>query len=283
MLHSSRRIHFQFFLREANMAGRFFCFVGRRFCGSHSGEPSSRMPANLNSRPLFCFGHRGARGHEPENTVRSVRKAIDLGARGIEVDVYCVEGRLVVIHDDTLQRTTQGRGRVMEQTFLHLRSLNAGQGERIPTLEEVFEAVNHRAWINVELKGPQTAAPVVALIERYVKERGWRHDEFLISSFDRDLLAAVRERSAKLQLGVLFERMPARPFALAEKLKACSVHPPMKAVNARFVRAAHRRGFKVFAYTVNRPGDIARMSELGVDGVFSDYPERVVQHAPPRP
>ncbi len=101
---------------------------------------------------LFCFGHRGARGHEPENTLRSVRQALELGANGIEVDVHPADGRLVVIHDDTLNRTTNGAGLVAEKTFSYLRSLDAGQGERIPTLEEVFDVVNRRAVINVELK-----------------------------------------------------------------------------------------------------------------------------------
>jgi glycerophosphoryl diester phosphodiesterase len=241
------------------------------------------MSVHVQTRPLFCFGHRGARGHAPENTVRSVRAALELGAHGIEVDVYGVEGRLVVIHDATLRRTTNGRGQVRRQTLAHLRSLDAGQGERIPILEEIFDAVNHRAWINVELKGPQTAALVVALIERYVTGRGWRLDEFLVSSFDHAQLARARELNANLPLGILFERQPARPFALAESLQACSIHLPLKSVTAPFVRAAHLRGLQVFVYTVNRPADIARMSALGVDGVFSDYPERVVRRAPAKP
>src|SRR5579862_6005632 len=103
----------------------------------------------MNTSTLFCFGHRGAAGHEPENTLRSVRKALELGADGIEVDVYFVDGKLVVIHDDTLNRTTNGRGRLAENTFDYLRSLDAGKGERIPTLEEIFDTVNRRAVINV--------------------------------------------------------------------------------------------------------------------------------------
>jgi len=116
--------------------------------------------ATMTNQRLFCFGHRGARGHEPENTLRSVRKALELGADGIEVDVYFVDGRLMVIHDDTLNRTTNGKGPVAGRTFAELRALDAGKGERIPTLAEVFDAVNHRAVINMELKGPGTAAPV---------------------------------------------------------------------------------------------------------------------------
>src|SRR6202012_4908706 len=119
---------------------------------------------------LFCFGHRGARGHEPENTVRSVRRALELGADGVEVDVHLADGELVVIHDETMFRTNNGRGHVADKTFAELRLLDAGAGERIPTLAEIFDAVNRRAVINVELKGPHTAAPVAELIVEYVKD-----------------------------------------------------------------------------------------------------------------
>jgi glycerophosphoryl diester phosphodiesterase len=138
----------------------------------------------MTAQKLFCFGHRGARGHAPENTVCSVRKALELGADGVEVDVHFADGQLVVIHDDTLERTTNGQGRVAKKSFIYLRSLDAGSGERIPMLADIFNAVNRRAVINVELKGPHTAAPVAALIAEYVSRHGWSYDDFLVSSFD---------------------------------------------------------------------------------------------------
>ena len=98
----------------------------------------------MTSQKLFCFGHRGASGHEPENTVRSVRRALALGANGVEVDVHFADGQLVVIHYDTLQRTTNGQGRVTEKTFKYLRSLDAGLGEKLPTLAEIFDTINLR-------------------------------------------------------------------------------------------------------------------------------------------
>src|SRR4051794_29972802 len=110
------------------------------------------------SRDAFLIiGHRGAAGLEPENTLRSFARAIEIGVDAIELDVYCVDDRLVVIHDDTLERTTNGRGEVMKSTFAALRQLDAGRGERIPTLEEVFAAVPERLTVNVELKGSGTA------------------------------------------------------------------------------------------------------------------------------
>jgi glycerophosphoryl diester phosphodiesterase len=229
----------------------------------------------LKAPKLFCFGHRGARGHEPENTLRSVRKALEVGADGIEVDVYFVDGKLVVIHDDTLNRTTNGRGRLSEKSFDYLRSLDAGKGERIPTLEEIFDAVNHHAVINVELKGPNTTAPVVRLIDEYVQTRGWRYEDFLVSSFDLAQIQTAKKLQPKIRTGALIEKVPAQLAEFAERLGAWALNPSKRCVTQKLVADAQRRGLKVFVYTINAPAEIAAMSQLGVDGVFTDYPERV--------
>jgi glycerophosphoryl diester phosphodiesterase len=223
---------------------------------------------------FLCIGHRGACGHEPENTLRSVRRALALGAHGIEIDVYYVHGELIVIHDPRLERTTDGRGEVRRKTFAELRALDAGHGERIPTLREVFETVQRRVFLNIELKGPRTAAPVAALIGEYVAAHGWRYEDFLVSSFRRRELRAIAD--PRLPIGLLLTR-PTRLYALsARRVRASSVHPAARFVTARFVQDAHRRGLRVFAYTANTPAEIARLRRLGVDGVFTDFPERVV-------
>ncbi len=231
----------------------------------------------MKTKRLFCFGHRGARGHEPENTLRSIRKALELGADGIEVDVYFVDGELVVIHDRTLGRTTNGSGFVSKKSFAYLRSLDAGKGELIPTLAEVFDTVNRRAIINVELKGPRTAAPVVALIDAYVRQRGWDYGDFVVSAFDHDQIQLVKKLRPEIRTGALIERVPRGLAAFAEKLGAWSVNVAKQNATAELVADAHRRGLKVFVFTVNEPADITRMKVLGVDGVFSDFPERVVE------
>ena len=224
---------------------------------------------------LFCFGHRGARGHEPENTLRSVRRALALGANGIEVDVHLADGRLMVIHDETLNRTTNGTGRVAKKTFAELRALDAGKGERIPTLEEVFDTVSRRAVVNVELKGPGTAAPVARLIEEYVRTRGWQWADFLVSSFDHAQIEAVKNLRPEIRTGALVEKTPRGLAAFAEKIGAWSLNPGQRCVTPELVADAHARGLKVFVYTVNRPQEIAALAALGVDGVFTDFPERV--------
>ncbi|MGA2870623.1 MAG: glycerophosphodiester phosphodiesterase family protein [Verrucomicrobiota bacterium] len=242
----------------------------------NAGLPSALAFEPMKTPGLFCFGHRGARGHEPENTLRSVRKALELGADGIEVDVYLADGQLVVIHDDTLERTTNGAGRVAGKSFAYLRSLDAGHGEPIPTLAEVFDTVNRRAVINVELKGPGTAAPVAQLIGQYVQSGGWRHQDFLVSSFDLAQIQAIKRLQPGIRTGALIEKVPPGLAAFAEQLGAWSVHPGKRCVSPELVADAHRRGLKVFVFTINRPAEIAFMQSLGVDGVFTDYPERVV-------
>ena len=227
------------------------------------------------SQTFLCIGHRGARGHEPENTARSVRRAMELGADGIEVDVYFVDGELIVIHDPTLNRTTNGRGRITRKTFAQLRALDAGKGERIPTLREIFDAVDRRAFINIELKGHETAEPVQMLIEEFVATRGWSFGDFIVSSFHRRELARLTNPS--IRIGLLFRRVPLRFAALAKKFRAISIHTPVRFTNPRLVEKAHRHGLKIFAYTANSPCEIARLHAMGVDGVFTDFPERVAR------
>ena len=233
------------------------------------------MSAQMTSQKLFCFGHRGACGCEPENTVRSVRRALDLGADGVEVDVYLAGGELVVIHDETLERTTNGRGRVMEKSFAYLRSLDAGLGERIPTLAEIFGAVNRRGVINIELKGPGTAAPVAALVAEQVNRGGWSYDNFLVSSFDPAQLHETLQLRPEIRLGALTEKPPRGLAQFAQELGAWSLHVSKRCVTPALVADTHQRGIKLFAFTVNQPAEIVRMKRLGVDGVFSDFPERL--------
>ncbi|MGC3991858.1 MAG: glycerophosphodiester phosphodiesterase family protein [Chthoniobacteraceae bacterium] len=220
--------------------------------------------------PFLIIGHRGARGLEPENTLRGIRRALELGVGAIEIDVQLVEGELVVIHDATLNRTTNGRGRVARKKFAALRLLDAGQGEKIPTLAEVFDTVNRRALINVELKGRKTAKPVAALIEQYVARHGWQYEDFVVSSFRRPELKALAGGS--IPLAVLFARR-ARGFArLAAGLGAMAINPSLRFVTEKLVKKAHASGLKVYVYTVNAREEIERLKAWGVDGVFTDYP-----------
>jgi glycerophosphoryl diester phosphodiesterase len=199
---------------------------------------------------------------------------LELGAHGVEIDVQFVHGELLVLHDAKLDRTTNGRGYLARKSLAALRAIDAGKGEHIPTLREVFETVNRRAFVNIELKGRKTARPACALIHEFVRSHGWRYDDFLVSSFHRAELRAVQD--PKIPIGLLLTR-PTRLYSLsARRVRASTVNPAARYVTARFVEDAHRRGLRVFPYTVNDPRQIARFRAMGVDGVFTDFPERVV-------
>jgi glycerophosphoryl diester phosphodiesterase len=228
-------------------------------------------------KPLICFAHRGASGHEPENTLSAVEKAIVLGADWIEVDVYAVERELIVIHDERLERTTNGAGCVMDKALAYLRSLDAGKGQRIPTLREVFDCVDRRVGINVELKGPDTAGLAVSLINEYASKRGWKCDQFILSSFSHRELIKVKKLDPSIKIGIIVSGRHRRYKKLTRQLATYSVHPHIDLVNEEFTMDAHQRGLKVFVYTVNHPDDIARLEAMGVDGIFTDLPELVTK------
>ena len=226
---------------------------------------------------MLCIAHRGAMGHAPENTLSSIRKAIEIGAPCIEIDVYYVDGHLVVFHDDRLERTTDGSGYLCEQSFDYLRSLDAGQGQKIPTLEEVCAEIDSKACLNIELKGIDTAAPVAKLIARLVAD-GWHINRFLVSSFHHRELLEVKRLNRNIKLGALLKGIPVDDAKFAEDLGAFSVHPSLEFVDQRFVDDAHERGMRVYVYAVDHPEDLVRMQNMGVDGVFTGYPERVLEH-----
>lgn len=221
---------------------------------------------------FICIGHRGAMGHRPENTLASFQLALDMGCSWLELDVYAVDGELVVIHDDTLERTTNGQGNVMDKSFAELRALDAGEGQQIPSLNEVIDLVDRRAVINIELKGPGTVRPVCRLLDAYCA-RGWSPEDFLLSSFKHDELALG---APAYRRGALFgRRSRVDPVAAAQQLGAWSINLDLAMVNPAIVARAHEAGFKVLVYTVNKADDIARMRSLGVDGIFTNFPDRV--------
>ncbi len=226
------------------------------------------------AKRLLCFGHRGAAGHAPENTIAAVEKGISLGADFIEVDVFQVEDELVVIHDERLERTTNGTGYVTAHSLTYLRQLDAGSGQQIPLLREVFDAVNRRAGINVELKGPGTAQPVAGLIREYLED-GWHPENFLVSSFNHRELQFFKRLMPDIRIGALIVGIPLHYAYLAEELNAFSLNTDIEFIDAALVEDAHHRGLQIYVYTVNRMEDVQRMEALGVDGVFTDFPEIV--------
>ncbi len=224
---------------------------------------------------MIKIGHRGAAGYEPENTLSSFQKAIELGADMVELDVrLCKSGELVVIHDEKVDRTTNGRGLVADMTLAELKKLDAGNGQTIPTLEEVLGRVNKGVSVNIELKGTGTAVPVARIIDKYVSS-DWNRDLFLVSSFNIGELEYFREKDGKSRVGIVFDKKSGDLFGLVDKLSAYSIHPSIKLTTPDLIEEAHKRGLKVFVWTANSPADIRRLIKMGVDGIFSNFPDRL--------
>lgn len=216
-----------------------------------------------------CIGHRGASGHAPENTLKAFELAIEMGCPWVELDVYAVEDELLVIHDDDVDRTTNGTGAVMELSLVELRQLDAGDGEQIPTLREVMDLCFNRVAVNIELKGPGTAPAVNQLLAKLLDE-GWQADQIALSSFDHKELALA---DARFHRGALFYKA-ADYLKIARDLGAFSINLAAKLVNPKIVKQAHDHGFAVWVYTVNTREDMQTMKDFGVDAVFTNYPDQ---------
>ena len=226
--------------------------------------------------PILKIGHRGAKGHAPENTLASFAKALELGVDGIELDVQvCATGELVVIHDFTVDRVTNGTGEVHKLSLAQLKALVVEHNQHIPTLDEVYELVNKRCFINIEMKGRHTARPVSDFIKAYVKDKGYLYEDFLVSSFQREELMVMSEINPKVHLGILTQASVTQAWEWAQEFKAKALHPHFTLLTESNVQKAQQAGYKVYTWTANEPEDIARIKTCNVNGIISDYPERL--------
>ena len=224
---------------------------------------------------MIKIGHRGAMGYAPENTLLSFKKAIPL-CDMVELDVYvCKTGEVVVFHDHRLERCTNGTGQVMDKPFIELRALDAGEGQQIPTLAEVLELVDNQVAINIELKGPGTAYPVFQVVDQFIKDGRYTLDRFVISSFNHPELNHFKALAPEASIGCLISCIPADLAAIAGSVQAEYLNVSGEFISQELVDDAHRRGLKIMVYTVNELDDIAYIKGLGVDGIFSNYPDRI--------
>ncbi len=228
------------------------------------------------STSYWRIGHRGACGHAPENTLASIRKALELGVHGFEFDIQLSkDGEPVVIHDDTLERTTNGSGKVSDHTLEALQKLDAGGGEPIPSLRDVLELVDKRCRLFIELKAPDAAAPVAEMLSHYVENVGWTWEQLYVVSFDHLQIAAMRAMLPEIRTGALLVGIPVSLAAIATEAGAWAINPCIHHISQALVDDAHHRGLKVLTWTANKPEHIAKAKSLGVDGIFSDFPERL--------
>ncbi|PIF32505.1 glycerophosphoryl diester phosphodiesterase [Flavobacterium sp. 9] len=225
---------------------------------------------------MLKIGHRGAAGYEPENTLKSFQKALDLNADGIELDVHLsADGHIVVIHDETIDRTTNGKGFVNTLSLSELKSVLIDGKLEIPTLIEVFDLIDKKCLINVELKGVGTASKVVALIEEYILDKNWNYENFIISSFEWNYLEEVHKLNPKIAIGVLTEEDLDKALAFAETIKAHAINPDYQLLTLENTKKIQEQGFQVLPWTVNTTEDIQKIKSYNVDGIISDFPDKL--------
>jgi len=225
---------------------------------------------------MLKIAHRGAKGYEPENTLKAFQKALELNADGIELDVHLSsDGHIIVMHDETIDKMTNGKGAINTFSLAELKSFLVAKQYQIPTLNEVFDLVNKKCFINVELKNADTSAKVVSLIEAYIAEKDWSYDHFIISSFDWNALQEVQNLNPKIPIGVLTEENMNTALAFAESIKAKAIHPDFHLLNTENVQEMRQKGFLVFPWTVNTEEDILKVKSYKVNGIISDNPDKI--------
>ncbi|WP_324017143.1 glycerophosphodiester phosphodiesterase [Aeromonas hydrophila] len=228
---------------------------------------------------MQIIAHRGASGLAPENTLKAIRLALALGAGAIEIDVQLADGELWVFHDRRLERCTDGSGVLTAQSRAYLASLDAGEGEGIPTLWQVMEAIAGQAELHIELKGSQTADEVARLTRRAEAELGFAPTQWVVSSFHHPELARFASLRPDIRLGALTSTIPLTLAKFAAELGAWSLNCDVDFVDDSLVQDAHDRGLKVLVYTVDEPADQAMLADIGVDGIFTNRPDRFLPPA----
>ncbi len=233
-------------------------------------------------KPLI-FAHRGASAYAPENTLAAFELSVRQGADGVELDArLSADGHVVVIHNHTVDHTTDGRGEVANLSLQALRELDAGSdfdaafaGQRIPTLAEVLETVGRQRLVNIEIKPLATRQEILAEKIARIVARHQIEDSVLFSSFSPNALRTIRRHSTGAPIGLLMLKGSLSNWIarfIARLISFDTYHPEFSDVSPKLLAHHHRRNRPVLAYTVNDPAALARLFTWGIDGVFTDDP-----------
>ncbi|WP_419465953.1 glycerophosphodiester phosphodiesterase [Bacillus spongiae] len=227
------------------------------------------------------FAHRGASGEYPENSMLAFQAAEEAGADGIELDVQLSkDGEVVIIHDETLNRTTNGSGWVKDHTFQQLSRLNANAKYRrmkapLPSLQELLEWLTSNSLIcNIELKNgvilyPQLEEKVIELVQRYSLQ-----DRIIISSFNHYSIVKCYSLAPSIEIAPLYNMRLYMPWVYAKSIRAKGIHPKLRAAPPEIIKAAMEEGIEVRPYTVNKERDMRKLIKLNCSAFFTDYPKR---------
>lgn len=222
---------------------------------------------------IKVLGHRGAPAYEPENTLASFKKAIELGVDQIELDLrFSKDSKLVVIHDEKLDRTTNGKGLVREFTLAELKKLDAGKGEKIPTLQEVIDLIRDKGiFLQIELKESNMQRHLLDLIQKNNLE-----ERVMVISFLHEELRKIKELNPNIKTGILIGQKSIDPLERLRQVRADAVSMRHTLVNKRLVERLHQNNIELTVWVVNEPRDVRRAINLGVDIIGTDKPDLVI-------
>jgi len=230
--------------------------------------------------PLLAIAHRGgpqfAQSTLPENSLAAIARALALGVYAVEIDIFQIEGELLVTHDRRLGRVVSGAGIITEQPLHYLREQRLENGEPIPTLQQILELVGDKAVLNIEIKGANSVPILKRVLDEYVNSHKGNYEQYVISSFDHQQLYQALQQLPQVKRGVLIEGIPLDYAACCEPLKAYSFNTHMSFITPELIQDAKKRGLKNWVYTVNHEDDWQAMAALGVDAVFTDKPDQLI-------
>ena len=245
---------------------------------SHSAiqvSPPAMVSIDLD-KPLYCIAHRGgSRTHE--NTLKAISESLELGVDAIEIDVWSVRGELMVYHDRRLNYPPFNDALIVQQNAEALRNTPLPCGETMPSLQQVMDLVGDKALLNIELKGPGCVKAVTQLIEQNVHDGQGSYEAYLISSFDHVQLHKLSQRLPDVKRGALLAGVPLNYAQCCEAVDAYSLHAGLGFLRQGLIDDANARGLKTWVYTVNHEEDMGHLAAMGVDGVFTDYPKKVLE------
>nr|MDO8113200.1 glycerophosphodiester phosphodiesterase family protein [Candidatus Sigynarchaeota archaeon] len=224
---------------------------------------------------VLIIAHRGFHVEHPENTMLAFKKAIEIGAGGIELDVHAtIDGKLIVMHDGTVDRTTNGKGSIDKMSWEEIQNLDTGHGEHPPLLEDVIVLCKeHGTFLNIEIKAMGIHEQVVAL----VKKHGYV-DTVLVSSFMHIILPAVKKIEPGIKVAALIPDLAPKVVmgVIAKLFPVDAVNPFYKACKPAFMTAAKNKGLAIYAWTVDDVRDAKRIAALGVAGIITNRPDRMI-------
>ncbi|MGS0681903.1 glycerophosphodiester phosphodiesterase [Shewanella sp. 125m-7] len=227
---------------------------------------------------MMIFAHRGASGYVAENSLAAFAKAVELGAMAVELDIHLVEDELYVFHDRRLEPKSSGNGLIEQYTKEALSHITI-DGQPIPTLVQVLNLLKpYGTLVNIELKGLGCLQAFIELYPRLISDLKYDANKLLISSFNHPFLAALKQQYPEARVAPLIEGVPLELANVVSQLDAYSIHLGLSFTTQAMVDDAHNRGANVYVYTVDHIDDIDMLKQMGVDGVFTNYPDRALNH-----